>query len=107
MQRKRFSKLFIMPRCTAFSSPHLQAPTGSNAPSIRLSNFLYEQCFVSLVLLTSSLLKKFYYRGVKLIYTRRKEIALIKDRIAAGGAPLTRAEFRLIQTQKDDLKKYV
>jgi len=68
---------------------------------------LYEQ-FLYLANFTYIIsLKKFYYRGVKLIYTRRKEIALIKDRIAAGGAPLTRAEFRLIQTQKDDLKKYV
>ncbi|KAG2015947.1 hypothetical protein CC2G_009165 [Coprinopsis cinerea AmutBmut pab1-1] len=52
-------------------------------------------------------LLKFYYRGVKLIFTRRKEIAAIRERIKAGGAPLTRAEFRFIQTQKDDVNKVV
>ncbi|KAF9529300.1 hypothetical protein CPB83DRAFT_812685 [Crepidotus variabilis] len=52
-------------------------------------------------------LLKFYYRGVKLIFTRRKHIATVKERVAAGGSPLTRAEFRLIQTQKDDIKKVV
>ncbi|KAF8197953.1 hypothetical protein BJ912DRAFT_922670 [Pholiota molesta] len=50
---------------------------------------------------------KFYYRGTKLIFTRRKAIALIHARVKAGGAPLTRAEFRLIETQKDDVAKLV
>ncbi|KAF9484466.1 hypothetical protein BDN70DRAFT_872480 [Pholiota conissans] len=50
---------------------------------------------------------KFYYRGTKLIFTRRKAIALIHARVQAGGAPLTRAEFRLITTQKDDMAKLV
>ncbi|KAF8972955.1 hypothetical protein BDZ97DRAFT_1912558 [Flammula alnicola] len=49
---------------------------------------------------------KFYFRGVKLIFTRRKTIAAIKARISAGGAPLTRAEYRLIQTQKDDINNH-
>ncbi|PPQ65014.1 hypothetical protein CVT26_015723 [Gymnopilus dilepis] len=52
-------------------------------------------------------LMKFYYRGVKLIFSRRKEIAIIKARIKAGGPPLTRVEFRLIETQKDDINKVV
>ncbi|KAF8813624.1 hypothetical protein BYT27DRAFT_7083804 [Phlegmacium glaucopus] len=50
---------------------------------------------------------KFYFRGVKLIFSRRKHIALIKARIKAGGAPLTRSEYRLIQTQKDDVNKVI
>ncbi|KAF8894920.1 hypothetical protein CPB84DRAFT_1782640 [Gymnopilus junonius] len=50
---------------------------------------------------------KFYYRGVKLIFSRKKQIALIRARIRAGGSPLTRAEFRLIETQKDDVNKVV
>lgn len=53
------------------------------------------------------LCQKFYYRGVKLIFLRRREIAQIHARISAGGSPLTRAEFRLIQTQRDDVNKYV
>ncbi|KAG5716312.1 hypothetical protein E4T56_gene10699 [Termitomyces sp. T112] len=50
---------------------------------------------------------KFYYHGVKLIFTRRKEINLIRARIKAGGSPLTRSEFRLIHTQKSDINKVV
>ncbi|KAG6820879.1 hypothetical protein H0H93_010223 [Arthromyces matolae] len=50
---------------------------------------------------------KFYYNGVKLIMIRRKEINLIHARIKAGGGPLTRFEFRLIQTQRSDLNKVV
>lgn len=54
-----------------------------------------------------SLRQKFYYRGTKLIFTRRGAIARIRARVAAGGAPLTRAEFRLIATQRDDITKCV
>ncbi|PPQ89561.1 hypothetical protein CVT25_012233 [Psilocybe cyanescens] len=50
---------------------------------------------------------KFYYRGVKLVFIRRKQIAVIKARVRGGGAPLTRSEFRLIETQKDDINKIV
>ncbi|KAF4621012.1 hypothetical protein D9613_000592 [Agrocybe pediades] len=50
---------------------------------------------------------KFYYRGVKLIFSRRKQITIINARIKAGGTPLTRSEFRLIETQKDDINKVV
>ncbi|KIM45169.1 hypothetical protein M413DRAFT_441850 [Hebeloma cylindrosporum] len=50
---------------------------------------------------------KFYYRGVKLIFSRRKDIAIINSRIKAGGPPLTRAEYRLIHTQKDDINKVI
>ncbi|KAF6760010.1 hypothetical protein DFP72DRAFT_1096101 [Ephemerocybe angulata] len=52
-------------------------------------------------------LAKFYYRGVKLIFSRRKEIAAIRARIKEGGSPLTRAEYRFIQTQKDDVNKVI
>ncbi|TFK25480.1 hypothetical protein FA15DRAFT_668353 [Coprinopsis marcescibilis] len=52
-------------------------------------------------------LAKFYFRGVKLIFIRRREIAAILDRVKSGGAPLTRAEFRLITTQKDDVNKVI
>ncbi|KAF8160991.1 hypothetical protein B0H34DRAFT_781657 [Crassisporium funariophilum] len=52
-------------------------------------------------------LLKFYYRGVKLIFLRRKDIAMIKARIKEGGTSLTRSEFRLIQTQKDDINKVI
>ncbi|KAJ2936563.1 hypothetical protein H1R20_g540, partial [Candolleomyces eurysporus] len=52
-------------------------------------------------------LAKFYFRGVKLIFSRRREIAAIRARIKAGGSPLTRAEYRFIRTQKDDVNKVV
>ncbi|RDB25375.1 LETM1 and EF-hand domain-containing protein 1, mitochondrial [Hypsizygus marmoreus] len=52
-------------------------------------------------------LAKFYYHGVKLIFIRRKHINLIHARIKAGGSPLSRREFRLIRTQKDDINKVV
>ncbi|KAG5653622.1 hypothetical protein H0H81_011848 [Sphagnurus paluster] len=52
-------------------------------------------------------LAKFYFRGVKLIFLRRKEIARIQARIKAGGSPLTRWENRLIRTQKSDINKVV
>jgi LETM1 and EF-hand domain-containing protein 1 len=50
---------------------------------------------------------KFYYQGVKLIFRRRRDIAIINSRIKSGGAPLTRAEYRLIHTQKDDINKVI
>ncbi|KIL68944.1 hypothetical protein M378DRAFT_158100 [Amanita muscaria Koide BX008] len=52
-------------------------------------------------------LAKFYYRGVKLIFIRRKEISAIRARIRAGGIPMTRSEFRLIATQKSDVRKVI
>lgn len=52
-------------------------------------------------------LAKFYYRGVKLIFIRRKDISLIRARIRAGGVPLSRWENRFIRTQKDDVNKVI
>ncbi|KAF8629939.1 hypothetical protein AX15_003178 [Amanita polypyramis BW_CC] len=52
-------------------------------------------------------LAKFYYRGVKLIFVRRKEVLEIKARIKAGGTSLTRSEHRLIAVQKDDIRKVI
>jgi len=42
---------------------------------------------------------------VKLIFIRRKQISLIRARVKAGGSPLSRFEYRLIITQKDDVNK--
>lgn len=71
----------------------------------------HSACGISFIYLFSilfiSFCQKFYYRGVKLIFLRRREIAHIHARISAGGRPLTRAEFRLIQTQKDDVNRSV
>ncbi|KAG6854058.1 hypothetical protein C0991_011036 [Blastosporella zonata] len=50
---------------------------------------------------------KFYFNGVKLIFIRRKHINLIHARIKDSGSPLTRAEYRLIRTQKSDINKVV
>ena len=72
---------------------------GSSAHSTKPSSFL---CVHSMSLFIAILISP-YFCGVKLIFSRRKHIALIKARIKAGGAPLTRSEYRLIQTQKDDI----
>ncbi|KAK7057388.1 Letm1 RBD domain-containing protein [Favolaschia claudopus] len=50
---------------------------------------------------------KFYYRGVKLVYTRGKMSRAIRRRVAAGGAPLERWEHRMIHTQSGDEKKLI
>ncbi|KAF8348103.1 hypothetical protein F5887DRAFT_880383 [Amanita rubescens] len=52
-------------------------------------------------------LAKFYYRGVKLIFIRRKEVTIIKARIKAGGSPMTRSEYRFVVAQKDDVRKVI
>ncbi|KAF9007974.1 hypothetical protein BDQ17DRAFT_1275913, partial [Cyathus striatus] len=52
-------------------------------------------------------LAKFYYRGVKLVISRQKEVSHIRARISAGGAPLSRYENRFILTQKNDVSKVV
>ncbi|KAK2467788.1 hypothetical protein APHAL10511_000083 [Amanita phalloides] len=52
-------------------------------------------------------LAKFYYRGVKLIVIRRKEVAIIKARVKAGGQPFTRSEYRFIIAQGDDIRKVI
>ncbi|KAJ7502769.1 hypothetical protein B0H11DRAFT_1986245 [Mycena galericulata] len=52
-------------------------------------------------------LGKFYYRGVKLVYTRSKITRDIKKRVQGGGAPLERWEFRMLHTQSADLKRVI
>ncbi|KAJ7251765.1 hypothetical protein B0H12DRAFT_1118801 [Mycena haematopus] len=50
---------------------------------------------------------KFYFRGVKLVYTRGKLTRAIKKRVAAAGPPLERWEHRMIHIQEADEKKLV
>ncbi|KAG9220866.1 hypothetical protein CCMSSC00406_0002534 [Pleurotus cornucopiae] len=50
---------------------------------------------------------KFYYRGIKLVFTNRKRVAEIKSRIHAGGSPMTRTEFRFIEQYYEDIRKLV
>ncbi|KAJ7039254.1 hypothetical protein C8F04DRAFT_1034027 [Mycena alexandri] len=50
---------------------------------------------------------KFYFRGVKLIYTRAGIARDIKARVAAGGAPLQRWEHSMMHTQSADVKRLV
>ncbi|KAF4598369.1 Letm1 RBD domain-containing protein [Pleurotus pulmonarius] len=50
---------------------------------------------------------KFYYRGIKLVFTNRKRAAEIKSRIHAGGSPMTRTEFRFIEQYHQDIRKLV
>ncbi|KAJ6607767.1 hypothetical protein B0H10DRAFT_1817273, partial [Mycena sp. CBHHK59/15] len=52
-------------------------------------------------------LAKFYYRGVKLVFTRRSILGTIKLRVAQGGAPLARWEFRLMRTQSADQARLI
>ncbi|KAJ7647494.1 hypothetical protein FB45DRAFT_782268 [Roridomyces roridus] len=52
-------------------------------------------------------LGKFYFRGVKLVYTRSKISRDITRRVKGGGAPLERWEHRMLRTQSADVKKLV
>ncbi|KAJ7497132.1 hypothetical protein FB451DRAFT_1210250 [Mycena latifolia] len=52
-------------------------------------------------------LGKFYFRGVKLVYTRSKISRDINKRVQAGGAPLERWEHRMLYTQSADIKRLV
>ncbi|KAF7315318.1 Letm1 RBD domain-containing protein [Mycena indigotica] len=52
-------------------------------------------------------LAKFYYRGVKLVYTRGQIVRQIHQRIDSGGAPLERWEHRLFHTQATDIRRVV
>ncbi|KAG5646301.1 hypothetical protein DXG03_003898 [Asterophora parasitica] len=79
---------------------------GILAPPPPGANWFKRTLHKALELLTKPI-QKFYYRGVKLIFVRRKEINLILARVKAGGAPLTRFENRLIRTQKSDINKVV
>ncbi|KAI0000567.1 hypothetical protein BJV77DRAFT_1063946 [Russula vinacea] len=50
---------------------------------------------------------KFYFRGLKLVVTHRKQAKAIQTRVNAGGEPLSRWESRFIQTNKSDLARLV
>ncbi|KAJ7209544.1 hypothetical protein GGX14DRAFT_543130 [Mycena pura] len=52
-------------------------------------------------------LAKFYFGGVKLVYTRSKIARDIKKRVKSGGAPLERWEHRMLHTQSTDIKRLV
>ncbi|EMD32119.1 hypothetical protein CERSUDRAFT_162202 [Gelatoporia subvermispora B] len=50
---------------------------------------------------------KFYFRGLKLIWTNRKRVQEMQARVKAGGQPLSRWEARFIQTYKLDALKLI
>ncbi|KAF8462234.1 hypothetical protein DFH94DRAFT_640706 [Russula ochroleuca] len=50
---------------------------------------------------------KFYFRGLKLVITHRRQAKEIQARVNAGGEPLSRWESRFIQTNKSDLARLV
>jgi len=50
---------------------------------------------------------KFYFRGLKLVITHRKQVRAIQVRVKAGGEPLSRWERRFIQTNTSDLARLV
>lgn len=49
--------------------------------------------------------QKFYFRGLKLIFSNRKRANAMLERARTGGPPLTRWETRYIQTCKVDMLK--
>jgi LETM1 and EF-hand domain-containing protein 1 len=57
-------------------------------------------------MLTAFPLQKFYFRGLKLVVTHRKQAKELQARVKAGGEPLSRWESRFIRTNKSDLAKY-
>jgi len=50
---------------------------------------------------------KFYWNGLKLIYSNRKMVKEIEQRVQAGGAPMTRWETVFVKTNKQDLVKLI
>ncbi|KAI0001290.1 hypothetical protein BJV74DRAFT_766424 [Russula compacta] len=50
---------------------------------------------------------KFYFRGLKLVITHRKQVKAIQERVKAGGEPLSRWESRFILTNHSDLTRLV
>ncbi|KAI0256312.1 hypothetical protein BJV78DRAFT_1358280 [Lactifluus subvellereus] len=50
---------------------------------------------------------KFYFRGLKLVITHRKQAKEIQARVKAGGEPLSRWESRFLRTNKSDLARLV
>jgi len=50
---------------------------------------------------------KFYFRGVKLIFTNRGRARQMQQRVKDGGPPLTRWEHQFIKTYKQDVLKLV
>lgn len=53
------------------------------------------------------MLQKFYWRGIKLIWTRRARVQEMEERVKAGGPQLSRWETKFIQTNRRDTIKYV
>ena len=51
--------------------------------------------------------QKFYWRGIKLIWTRRARVREMEERVKAGGPPLSRWETKFIQTNRLDTIKCV
>ena len=72
---------------------------------IRLRSYLYVDILHSESVLISSF-QKFYFRGLKLVVTHRRQAKAIQARVNAGGEPLSRWESRFIQTNKSDLARY-
>ncbi|KAH9924412.1 uncharacterized protein B0H18DRAFT_1211856 [Fomitopsis serialis] len=50
---------------------------------------------------------KFYWRGIKLIWTRRARVREMEERVKAGGPPLARWEVKFIRTNNRDTLKLV
>ncbi|KIM92012.1 hypothetical protein PILCRDRAFT_810009 [Piloderma croceum F 1598] len=52
-------------------------------------------------------LLKFYWNGLVMINTHRRQVAEIKLRVKEGGEPISRAEYRFMRTHKQDLLKLI
>ncbi|KAJ8457007.1 hypothetical protein ONZ45_g18490 [Pleurotus djamor] len=50
---------------------------------------------------------KFYFRGIKLVFTHGSQVRAIHHRIRNGGSPMTREEFRFIRVYSEDIRKLI
>lgn len=72
----------------------------------RPRNSLYVDLLSPMSILTLFPFQKFYFRGLKLVITHRKQAKEFQARVKAGGEPLSRWESRFIQTNKSDFARY-
>ncbi|KAN0065658.1 hypothetical protein ACQY0O_000788 [Thecaphora frezii] len=76
------------------------SPSGENKPAPKTLQERVKELWA-----TAKYLFKFYFNGVKQIWANRNRVAEIQQRVAGGGAPLSREEAQLIRVHKADMRK--